>query len=136
MAPAYKQMRGDLIVMGNFCVAADSGCDLPAALFAERSIYAYHMKYAIGEKEYNDRMTPEDCVAFYNRMRDGAVPHTSQIKTFSQTLINRLGFQGSFINYIGPTIGSHSGPGLIAACPGLCECLSPITGAAGWVKAQ
>jgi DegV family protein with EDD domain len=37
------------------------------------------------------------------------------VANFSNTLISRIGFQGSFINYIGPTIGSHSGPGLIAA---------------------
>jgi len=38
-----------------------------------------------------------------------------EVKSFSDTLIDRCGFQGSFISYIGPTIGSHCGPGLIAA---------------------
>jgi fatty acid-binding protein DegV len=38
-----------------------------------------------------------------------------EVRSFSDALVNRFGFRGSFINYIGPTIGAHSGPGLIAA---------------------
>jgi len=38
-----------------------------------------------------------------------------EVEAFSQMLIDRIGFKDSFISYIGPTIGSHSGPGLIAA---------------------
>ena len=40
---------------------------------------------------------------------------SEEVKTFSETLIDRIGFKDSFISYIGPTIGSHCGPGLIAA---------------------
>ncbi len=40
---------------------------------------------------------------------------SEEAESFSKTLIEKFGFKGSFINYIGPTIGSHSGPGLIAA---------------------
>jgi DegV family protein with EDD domain len=40
------------------------------------------MKYAIDEREYIDQMTPEDCTAFYNRMREGAVPHTGQMTPY------------------------------------------------------
>jgi DegV family protein with EDD domain len=38
-----------------------------------------------------------------------------EVRSFSDALIDRFGFKGSFISYIGPTIGSHCGPGLIAA---------------------
>ena len=38
-----------------------------------------------------------------------------EVRSFSDTLLERFHFKGSFISYIGPTIGSHSGPGLIAA---------------------
>lgn len=38
-----------------------------------------------------------------------------ELNSFSKTLIDRFGFKDSFISYIGPTIGSHCGPGLIAA---------------------
>lgn len=68
--------------MDKYCISTDSGCDLPAAFCQERRIHAYHMKYTIDEKEYTDQMNPEDCIAFYQRMRDGAVPHTSQMTPY------------------------------------------------------
>ncbi len=68
--------------MAKYCVATDSGCDLPASFCKERSIYAYSMKYTIGETEYTDQMNPQDCVAFYNKMREGAVPRTSQMTPY------------------------------------------------------
>jgi DegV family protein with EDD domain len=68
--------------MSNYCVSTDSGCDLPAAFCKDRSIYAYHMKYTIDEEQYTDQMNPEDCIAFYNRMREGDVPHTSQMTPY------------------------------------------------------
>jgi DegV family protein with EDD domain len=71
--------------MGKFCVATDSGCDLPAAFCEERGIYAYHMKYAIDGEDYIDSMTPADATAFYNRMRAGAIPRTSQMTPYEFT---------------------------------------------------
>ena len=68
--------------MAKYFVTTDSGCDLPAAFCSEHSVYAYRMKYSIDEKEYIDQMTPEDCIALYNKMREGAVPHTSQMTPF------------------------------------------------------
>lgn len=68
--------------MVKYCVATDSGCDLPSIFCSERSIYAYQMKYFIDEKEYIDQMTPDNGTAFYNRMREGAVPHTSQMSPY------------------------------------------------------
>ncbi|NLM21779.1 MAG: DegV family protein [Peptococcaceae bacterium] len=69
-------------MMGKFCVSTDSGCDLPAVFCKDRGIYAYHMKYIIDEKQYTDQMNPEDCIAFYNHMRKGAVPRTSQMTPY------------------------------------------------------
>lgn len=68
-----------LITMIKFCVATDSGCDLPGAFCEERNIHVYRMKYYIGEEEYTDQMNPEDAIEFYNKMREGAVPRTSQM---------------------------------------------------------
>ncbi|NLI61693.1 MAG: DegV family protein [Clostridiales bacterium] len=65
--------------MIKYCVSTDSGCDLPATFCKEQNIYVYRMKYTIGEKEYTDEMNPEDSIKFYNRIREGAVPHTSQM---------------------------------------------------------
>lgn len=33
---------------------------------------------------------------------------------FAERLVTELGFNGSFVTYIGPTIGSHTGPGLVS----------------------
>ena len=68
--------------MEKFCVSTDSGCDLPASFCKDRGIHAYHMKYTIGEKQYTDQMNPEDCIEFYNQMRKGAVPRTSQMTPY------------------------------------------------------
>lgn len=68
--------------LAEFCVSTDSGCDLPADYCEKRSIYPYRMKYTIGREEYADRMYPDDCRAFYEKMRGGAVPHTSQMTIF------------------------------------------------------
>lgn len=65
--------------MYKFSVATDSGCDLPAGFCSERKIHAYPMKYEIDEVEYTDKMDPVDCVKFYDLMRNGAVPKTSQM---------------------------------------------------------
>ncbi len=68
--------------MEKYHVTTDSGCDLPSAFCRERKIYAYRMKYTIDEKEYLDSMDPEDCVSFYDKMRSGAVPRTSQMTPY------------------------------------------------------
>ncbi len=65
--------------MVKYCVATDSGCDLPDKLCKEKDIYAYAMKYSIEDEEYNDQMTPEFDMEFYNKMRAGVQPHTSQM---------------------------------------------------------
>ncbi len=75
-------MKEEVIVMLKFCVATDSGCDLPATFCEERSIYAYRMKYTINEKEYFDTMDAEGAIKFYDKIRNGAVPVTSQMTPF------------------------------------------------------
>lgn len=68
--------------MAEFCVATDSGCDLPAEFCKEKRIHASLMKYSIDGEEYIDRMAPEDAILFYDKMREGAVPRTSQITPY------------------------------------------------------
>ncbi|WP_243112776.1 MULTISPECIES: DegV family protein [Acutalibacteraceae] len=65
--------------MAKFCVSTDSGCDLPGEYCEKRNIYFYRMKYTVGGVEYADRMHLGDCRAFYDKMRGGAVPRTSQM---------------------------------------------------------
>ncbi|MDD5659572.1 MAG: DegV family protein, partial [Actinomycetota bacterium] len=68
--------------MERFCVSTDSGCDLPADYCKKRDISAYHMKYVIDGEELSDVMMPEDCREFYEKMRKGAVPKTSQMTPY------------------------------------------------------
>lgn len=68
-----------VIWMPNFIVTTDSGCDLPESLLQERGIIPYPIKYEIDGKVFADTMRHEDCREFYERMRAGAMPKTSQI---------------------------------------------------------
>ncbi|MGI6711496.1 MAG: DegV family protein [Bacillota bacterium] len=68
--------------MQKFCVTTDSGCDLPAAFCEEHGIYVYRMKYTINGNKYFDLMNANFATEFYNNMRNGAVPVTSQMTPF------------------------------------------------------
>ena len=68
--------------MAKFCIATDSGCDLPMSLCKERNIYPLQMPYYIGDEEFLDTMNHEDFKEFYDRIRKGAVPRTSQVNVY------------------------------------------------------
>lgn len=63
----------------SFIVTTDSGCDLPYSLLKERGIIPFPIKYELDGKIYEDTMLHEDCKKFYDDMRSGANPKTSQI---------------------------------------------------------
>jgi DegV family protein with EDD domain len=65
--------------MGSYIVCTDSGCDLSIHVLEEHGIIPIHLKYEIDGVEYTDSMLPEDCHIFYEQMRAGAVPKTSQL---------------------------------------------------------
>jgi DegV family protein with EDD domain len=65
--------------MPNFIVATDSGCDLPYPLLKKRGIIPFPINYEMDGRMIADTMLHEDCKKFYDRMRAGAVPKTSQI---------------------------------------------------------
>lgn len=65
--------------MPNFIVTTDSGCDLPDSLLKKRDIIPFRIKYEINGETIADTMLHEDCKKFYDSMRAGAVPKTSQI---------------------------------------------------------
>lgn len=64
--------------MSKFIVTTDSGCDLPLEFCTQRDIIPMKLSYAIDGKEYEDTMEMSDLKAFYDGMRAGAVPKTSQ----------------------------------------------------------
>lgn len=68
--------------MQKFIVTTDSGCDLPLSVCLEREIIPLQLKYIIDDYVYTDTMRHEDCEKFYDKMRGGAVPKTSQVNVF------------------------------------------------------
>lgn len=62
----------------NFIVTTDSGCDLPLELLRERSIVPCMLNYTMDGAQYTDTMIHSDCHEFYEKMRAGAIPKTSQ----------------------------------------------------------
>lgn len=65
--------------MNQFIVCTDSGCDLSRAILEEHGIVPLQLQYEIDGEVFIDTMEPEDCHVFYEKMRAGAVPKTSQI---------------------------------------------------------
>ena len=61
-----------------FIVTTDSGCDLPYGLLQERNITPCMLNYTIDGQIYTDTMEQSDCHAFYEKMRAGSSPKTSQ----------------------------------------------------------
>ena len=69
--------------MGSFIVTTDSGCDLPLSFCSSRGIIPLKMNYAIGDK--TDTMDPKDLKSFYDGMRSGDTPKTSQVTPYQFT---------------------------------------------------
>jgi len=67
----------------SFIVTTDSGCDLPLNLLNENNIYPIAFSYESGGEIFTDTMNNEDYHDFYQRMREGAVPKTSQLNSYA-----------------------------------------------------
>lgn len=65
--------------MRSFLITTDSGCDLPLQELQNRDIIPFMLQYEINGEMFTDTMLHEDCHIFYDKMREGAAPHTSQI---------------------------------------------------------
>lgn len=70
---------------GKFIVCTDSGCDFKVEDFERYSIFAMPLKYNLNGAEYEDTMRNEDCHTFYEGMRAGNTPKTSQANTVQFT---------------------------------------------------
>lgn len=62
-----------------FIVCTDSGCDLDITVLNEHNIYALPLQYELNGKIIKDTMIQEDCHRFYEGMRNGDCPKTSQV---------------------------------------------------------
>lgn len=64
--------------MKNYMITTDSTCDLPASYYLEHQIGLMHLSYTIDNETFEgDHQL--DVHEFYNRMRNGATPTTSQV---------------------------------------------------------
>ena len=62
-----------------FIVCTDSGCDLSIDVLNEHEVFALPITYELNGEIYTDTMKAEDCHKFYDGMREGDAPKTSQI---------------------------------------------------------
>ena len=65
--------------MQKFILATDSSCDFLLEDCEKMGIYPAKLTYTIGEENFKDSMILEEQMEFYNKMRAGAVPRTSQV---------------------------------------------------------
>lgn len=63
----------------SFILTTDSSSDLSLEICREKNIIPLMMTYTIGGTEFKDTMEETDIIAFYNKMRAGKEPKTSQI---------------------------------------------------------
>ena len=68
--------------MGKFIVATDSGCDLTKTYCEEHGIYVLCMKYSSEGREFTASMDEQETMEFYDRMREGAKPMTTQVSPY------------------------------------------------------
>ena len=64
--------------MTGFIVATDSAGDVPIELCRQYGVHPLLMSYSFADEEYVDTLERDQCSAFYDRMRAGEIPRTSQ----------------------------------------------------------
>lgn len=63
-----------------FILTADSGCDLSCEILAEHHVHVLPMKISMGNGEiFEDKQIASETLAFYQKMREGAAPTSSQV---------------------------------------------------------
>ena len=82
----------------NFIVCTDSGCDLSIEVLTEHEIYPLPLQYELNGKLVSDTMKHEDCHMFYEGMRAGDCPKTSQVNSVQ------------FVDFWTPIINEHHQP--------------------------
>ena len=67
--------------MSDYIICTDTGSDLNDALYREYDIIPLKMEYEVDGTTYEDDYSDEALKVFYQNMREGAVPKTSQVNT-------------------------------------------------------
>lgn len=92
--------------MAEYIICTDTGSDLTDALYREYDIVPLKMEYEVDGKTFEDDYSDEALKVFYQNMRDGAAPKTSQINVsryvaFFESLLEK----SNTIIYIGLSSG-------------------------------
>ena len=74
--------EGEGFMDKKYIVCTDSGCDLSIDILNEYGIYPLFMEYELEGETCKDTMNHADCHVFYDKMRNGAVPKTSQVNVY------------------------------------------------------
>lgn len=74
----YSNHRKRGIYMYSFAIATDSSCDLPEEFIKDNEITVFNLSYSIANKTYTGKRR-QPIKEFYNLMRAGEVPKTSQV---------------------------------------------------------
>lgn len=65
--------------MKKFIITSDSSCDLTSEQVKKLGVKCAYLSYTIDDDIYYDDMQESHIYGFYKKMRDGAVPKTSQV---------------------------------------------------------
>lgn len=63
----------------SFIICTDSGCDLPIEQLEANNVVVHMMTYNINGEDFRDTMRTDSLHEFFDKMRGGAVPRTSQV---------------------------------------------------------
>lgn len=104
--------------MNNYLITTDSGCDLSKELYKQYDIIPIMMEYEIDGVIYEDELEDSAVKEFYNKMKEGAAPKTSQINADRMTMFfENLAKEGKDILHIplGSGISGTCNNAIIAA---------------------
>lgn len=67
--------------MANYIISTDTGSDLTDALYTKYDIVPLKMEYELDGQMHEDDYSDDSLKKFYQNMRDGAAPKTTQVNT-------------------------------------------------------
>ena len=68
--------------MNDFVITTDSGCDLSGEYLGKLGVEVCRISYMLGEEKVPDPMEEDFTRSFYQLMREGKTPKTSQLNTY------------------------------------------------------
>ncbi len=88
--------------MPDYCIITGSTADLPSKVYKENDIRVLCYSFVLQDKEtYHDPLVPIDYHAFYDSMRNGALPTTSNLNQMTiGTAVKQCFEQGRDVLYI------------------------------------